>query len=412
LIPKQERAESHLSDIKKVLEGLEEACETLLENSEKEIEKKSKKTFGRARALNKLARLFIKRMKKVDFPEKVSYDDLEGFVKAVEGVFVVTEVDIRNWFPKISPYFIMDRRRFQGVFEKAKGSLVILRSFLKDEYVKTKTIAETFELINNLQTLEDQLADLETKRNDITQKVASIEERITSIHQKMENLKHQDSLTQIDQINSEMERLEEEVTYNLRHLHKPLLKLERLVHRKGGLTPEESSKLNQYISNSFQAFASEETGYALLKKILQTLNNSFSDNKIKLKASRIAKAKQDIDKILKQGHLDDLHKKCQEIITEKRRLSTSSETQEVTKNLSKLKEDVNELRRKEKRIKLENTNIKRKSDDLLERIFEQKDKIEKNVHEFLDETVIISLRGRSNANKNIGNNQKLPQNPK
>ena len=142
------------------------------------------------------------------------------------------------------------------------------------------------------------------------------------------------------------------------------------------------------------------------------MNNSLSNNKIKLKTSRIAKAKQDINRILNEGRLDDLHRKCREVTTEKRRLSTSSETQEVTENLSKLKEDTNELRRKEKRIKLENTNIKRRSDELLERILEQKKRIEQNVHEFLDETILISLRGRSNAEENIGNDQRLTQDPK
>lgn len=84
----------------------------LLEKSRKEIEKRNIKTYGRARALNKLARLFLKRTRQIEVPDRVSYDSFHGFVQETRNVFVVTEVDIRNWFPRISPFFIMDRRKF------------------------------------------------------------------------------------------------------------------------------------------------------------------------------------------------------------------------------------------------------------------------------------------------------------
>src|SRR5690606_22227280 len=154
-------------DMHGAIQSLADVSKILLDNSAKEIEKRNMRTYNRARAMNKLARLFIERIKKVNAPDQVSYDNLNKFAQEIQKVFFVTDIDIKNWFPRLSPFFIMDRRKFLAVHEKAKLTLTALNDFLTKEYVKTKTLEETFQLINELHNLENHLSDVEAERKSI-----------------------------------------------------------------------------------------------------------------------------------------------------------------------------------------------------------------------------------------------------
>ena len=61
---------------------------------------------------------------------------------------LVTDIDIKNWFPRISPFFIMDRRKFLTIYERAKIAHQVLNDFLTKEYVKTKTLEEALPTLN------------------------------------------------------------------------------------------------------------------------------------------------------------------------------------------------------------------------------------------------------------------------
>jgi len=390
-IPVHEKAQKLIGEMKKVLDNVTDVCKVLLENSRKEIEKRSRKTYGKARALNKLARLFLKRIQQIEVPDKVSYDSFHDFIQETQKAFTVTEVDIRNWFPRISPFFIMDRRKFLGVFEKAKESLKELQSFLTKEYVKTKTLEETFQIIDNLLVLQGQLADLEVHRKKNETEKASIEKEIAETQQKIMDLKNRESLTQLNQMSIEIEKLRKEVKHNLRHLRKPFIKFQSQVFRKGGLTPEQLEKLNHYSEDPFDAFAAEEAGYPILKQILKKLASSMSEGKLKLKRDRKRKAQQDINKIFNKNSLDGLHQKCRETNIRKKQISTSTETAKIKENLSKLQEELKKLKKGKKRIELEENTTERKSQETLDRIQSRKNEIEENVFDFMDKRILIEV---------------------
>ena len=166
LTPVQDEAKDLRDEMRQALETETEACKMLLDNSNREIEHRNMRVYGRARALNKLARLFLDRLKKITIPDQVSYDLLNRFAQDTQRVFIVADVDIKNWFPRISPFFIIDRRKYLAVHEKAKLTLNLLNDFLTKDYVKTKTIEETFQLINNVQALERQLSEKELKAGE------------------------------------------------------------------------------------------------------------------------------------------------------------------------------------------------------------------------------------------------------
>jgi len=388
-VPVHEKAQKLLDKIKKTLENVTEVSNMLLENSKKEIEKRNMKTYRRARALNKLARLFLERIRQIEVPNQVSYDSFSNFVQETQKAFVVTEVDVRNWFPRISPFFIMDRRKFLGVFEKAKESLKELHDFLTKEYVKTKTLEETFQLIDDLQAFEGRLVDKEAQKKKIETEKSLIERKIVEKQQEITDFKNRDSLTRLNEVSTEIEELSMEVKHNLRHLRKPFIKYQLQVFRKGGLTPEELKKLNHYIENPFDAFAAEETGYPVLKQILEKLASSMSSGKLKLKHDRKRKAEQAISGVLDKKSLDDLHRKCRKTIMQKKQLSTSAETAKIKRNILELQEDLKKLGRKKRRVELEENAIERNLKEMLKSIDDRKKGIEKNVFDFMDRKIII-----------------------
>ena len=142
LTPVHAQAKKLRDDMNAQLQTVIEVSKMLFDTSSKEIEKRNMKVYNRARALNKLARLFLDRLKKLNPPEQVSYDSLSKYAQETQKIILVTDIDIKNWFPRISPFFIMDRRKFLAIYERAKQSYTSLNDFVTKEYVKTKTLEE------------------------------------------------------------------------------------------------------------------------------------------------------------------------------------------------------------------------------------------------------------------------------
>ena len=145
LTPVHAQAKKLRDDMNIAIQAVAEVSKLLFDISTKEIEKRNMKVYNRARALNKLARLFLDRLKKLNPPEQISYDTLNRYAQETQKVFMVTDIDIKNWFPRISPFFIMDRRKFFTIYEKAKQAYNVLNDFVTKEYVKTKTLEETLQ---------------------------------------------------------------------------------------------------------------------------------------------------------------------------------------------------------------------------------------------------------------------------
>jgi len=390
-VPVHTKAEKLRDEIREALENLADVSKMLLENSGKEIEKRNMKTYGRARALNKLARLFLDRLRQIKVPEQVSYDTLREFSQETQKAFLVTEVDIRKWFPRISPFFIFDRRKFLTTFENAKESLKELANFLTKEYVKTKTLEETFQLIDKFQTLERQLENLKEQRIKAESEKALVEKKLAETRQKITDLKSKGDMGQLGQLGTKIEALGSEVKHALQSLHKPFVKLQALsLHGGGsGLTPDELKKLGQYIENPFEAFATEEADYSLLRRILQKLNRAMSEGKISLKPDKKRKAEQTIDNILNKNSLSSLYQRCTNVTLQRKKLSKSAEVEETKRILSKLQEHLEDLERKREIVESEENVVDRAIGETLEKIRNYKASIEKNVFEFMGKEIHI-----------------------
>jgi predicted nucleic acid-binding Zn-ribbon protein len=391
-VPVHAKAEKLLDEMSEAIENLVAASQMLFDNSAKEIEKRNMKTYGRARALNKLARLFLDRLKQIKVPEQVSYDSLKDFAQETQKAFLVTEVDVKNWFPRISPFFILDRRKFLAVFEKSKISLKELNSFLTKEYVKTKTLEETFQLIEKLGALQKQLEELKEKKAKVEAEKALVEREISDKQQKIASLKNEGGLSQLKHLDMEIETLNAEVRHALQHLQKPFIKLQALsLHGGGsGLTQDELKKLDEYMANPFNALATEEIDHPMLRSILQKLKRAMSEGKISLKPDKKRKAEQAMDNILNKNSLADLQRRCVNLTLQKRQLSTSENVEEAKHGLSILQKHLEDLEKRKEVIESEMNTVERAISETEEKIRNYEASIEKNILEFTGKQISIS----------------------
>ncbi len=391
LTPVQTQAQKLCDEMRDAVQNFAEVGKMLVDNSSKEIERRNMRTYNRARAMNKLARLFTDRIKKVTIPDQVSYDNLNRFAQEIQKVFIVTDIDIKNWFPRISPYFIMDRRKFLSVHEKAKISLSTFNDFLSKEYVKTKTLEETFQLIEELHSLEQQLLDVEAQTKSIEQERVPVEKELAELEKKITELKSEGPVDQLFLIEAQIEKLNKELKQALRHLQKPFKKMQALALYRGGagLTTDERNKLSQYLQNPFKAFSTEQEGYPLLKQISQKMERLMNEGKLKLKSDKKRKAEQDIDAILNRDSLAKTYARCADVAKQEHEILNSDKMAETRNSLSMFQEQTKRLKAKKARVEAHEAVKKRAYNDIVSRISSHKKAIEKNVQASLGEKIHI-----------------------
>ena len=391
LVPVQNQARQLRDQMTTALQNETEASKMLLESSTKEIDRRNMRVYNRARALNKLAHMFLDRLKKVLIPEQISYESLNKFAQDNQKVFMVADIDIKNWFPRISPFFIMDRRRFLTVHEKAKITLAELNDFVAKEYIKTKTIEETFQLIDEFSKFENHLSQINTQLENLKMERAPLEKEIAELEQRVHDLESEGPLEKIRLVDAEIDSLTNEVKHSLRHLQKPFIKIQALSIQGGGsgLTPDELNKLGQYLEKPFEALSSEKDDYPILKEILDKLSRLLAEDKLKLKADKARKAEQTTSDILKNDSLASLQVRCKEMATRKQQLLDSTRLEEIKRNLSAFQDQIEQLRAR--KASIESHEIVRENERaaMQEKLSNQKHTIEKNVLSFLGKKVVI-----------------------
>ncbi|MGE5638088.1 MAG: hypothetical protein ACM3WQ_05210 [Chloroflexota bacterium] len=391
LAPVQDQAKQLRDEMRQALDTEAEACKMLFDNSNREIERRNMRVYGRARALNKLAKLFLDRLKKIVIPEQISYEFLNRFAQDTQRVFIVLDVDIKNWFPRISPFFIIDRRKFLMVHEKAKLSLSTLNDFLTKEYLKTKTVEETFQLINEVQSLEQRLGDVTTQKATMRTEREPIEKEIAELQQRIEQLETQGPIDQLNVVEAERDVINNELRNELRHLQKPFIKAQALATSGGGagLTPDELKKLSQYMENAVEAIASEEIGYPTLRQILEKLTRLMNEDKLKLKDDKARKATQSINDILNSNSLTSLQKRSLDVVTRRNELLASSKMDEIKHDLAVCQDQLKQLIARRASMETHETVKENDETTIQERIRADKRTIEKNVNSFLGKNIEV-----------------------
>jgi hypothetical protein len=391
LIPVQAKAKKLLDETSQAIAVLNEVCESLLENSNKEIEKRNMKLYNRARALNKLAHLFIERLAKLSTPEQITYDAVHKYNSESQKTLLVTEIDIKNWFPRIAPFFIMDRRKFLTIHDKTKQTFLTLNEFVLKEYVKTKALQETLQMVGDLQSLENKTANLQAEIENTKNERAPIEEKITELAQKTSELKTAGPIDQLNLVNGDIETLNNDLKTTIRHLQKPFIKMHALATSGGGggITPDELRLINLYLDNPFEALTLEETGCPTLKRILEKLQIMLKEDKLKLKSDKARKAEQSITEILDKNLLNDPQEKSKTLSIKKQWLLNSANMDEIKQTISLFEDQAEQFKVRKASIESHEAIKKRELQDLQSDINNRKRAIERNITEAFAKTIKI-----------------------
>jgi hypothetical protein len=392
LSPVQAQAKKFRDETNHAIVTLNDVCKVLLENSTKEIEKRNTNIYNRARALNKLADIFIERLAKLPSPEQVTYDALSKYNIEAQKTLIVTEVDVRNWFPKISPFFIMDRRKFLAVYEKSKQTFGMMNEFVTKEYVKTKTLQETVQMVNDLQNLEVKLSNLKVEIENVKNERLPVEQKITELEQRTGELKAAGPIDQLNLITNEIVTLNNDLKNTLRHLQKPFIKMQALATfgGGGGVTPDELRMINIYLEDPVEALKIEELGYPILKQTLEKLCVMLKDDKLKLKTDKARKAEQSSVEILSKNLLDSAQEKCKSLSAQKRQLLASTHMGEIKQNISTFEDQVNQLRARKASIEAYEAVKSKGHQELYSEINTRKRAIERNISTSLTKNVHIT----------------------
>jgi len=157
-----------LDDVKAKLDDVLETSDKLLDAAERKIAKGSRKTYRRAKVMHKLARNISEMIDEVTIPDEISQETLHTLCEELGKTLAKVGRERWKWFPVISPYFIMDRRRFDVALKRAMDSLEEIRSFSSDRYTKAKAVEDAFSTIDKLHESLSELDEVERhnkKRN-------------------------------------------------------------------------------------------------------------------------------------------------------------------------------------------------------------------------------------------------------
>jgi chromosome segregation ATPase len=191
-------------------------------------------------------------------------------------------------------------------------------------------------------------------------------------------------------MNKRIEELSNSVKHGLRHIQKPLLKFQSLVNSPGySLLPEATAKLDEYLTNPFEALATEKEGYPLLGSILQKIDVALDNNKLKLKPSRTRKAKDQIASILNKAALASLQKDCSEALNKKNELATSGAISESRDERAGLQDRLKELQTRKNLLEARDARFEKQHNEAHIRVEKQKRNLEKIVSDLSGKNVQI-----------------------
>ena len=317
---------------------------------------------------------------------------MNRYVQEIQKVLLVTDIDVKNWFPRISPFFIMDRRKFLAAYERSRQAYNALSDFVNKEYVKTKTLEEALQQLNELQNIEKQLAALQEEKDTIKNERVPLEQEIAELEQKISELQNRGPIDKLNLVNTEIENLSNELKNSLRHLQKPFIKMQAMATSGGGggITPDDLKKINQYLEAPFEALVTEQPCYPELKEILEKLEDMIAKDTLKLKLDKARKADQSIDEIVHNNSLVNLQIRCIEMATNRDQLLASSKMDRIKRDLSQYQEQQEQLRARKTSVETHETVKANTYNETVDKISNIKRIIERNIYTSLDKKVQIA----------------------
>ena len=367
-----------LDDIWNILDEAQTVCKKAIEDSEEMIE--SGQRLYKARAMQRLARYFLRVAQDITSPDQITFRSLQKLGEDLEMVQQEVGRGRAIWFPLISPMFKVSRKRFDVAFEKMAKSLKELRSFLAVKYPKVKTIEDAFSIIDKVYESFDEME--KTRRSIEVTKSAkkTLEKRIEKFRQKITQIQTKSEVADLTVLNQRIDKLEKDAKHHLRHLEKPLIKLQRWNRSvEKGFSAISDQKLSEYLNNQFFALATEENGYPVLKRILVKMDALIRQGKLKLKGSRLRKAQEQILGIVNKDALVSLQRSCRDVYLQRKILECSKTVKSFQNEQKRLQKLLEELQIRKEHEDSRQASQEREYKKKLSKIGTQKTELEKMV---------------------------------
>jgi len=388
--PLKNKGTNLLKEIQERLNDTIQSSEKIFENSDREMQKSNPKTYRFARNANKFARSLSETLKAVKVPEKVNYESLQTLGNDLEKKLTASLQQRAEAYPYITPYFIFDRRRLDITLKRLADINQELRNFLTTKYAKAKMVEDTSEARDKLLQTINQAEETQKQRQQMEQREKSLQQELMKTQQKITNVQSKAELTELMRAEDRIRELRENVKHSLRYLQKPFFKLQSLA-RSGNITVpiDEAKKLGDYLSDPFEALATEEEGHLMLKNILRKLDEAITQDKLKLKSTRLRKAQEQIDSVLNKGSLNTLHKSCIEARSQKNQLLTSGVAAAFQNELVGLQEELSQLQKENEFTSSRVKTLEAEHRKLLERIENEKKELEKTVFQLTGKNIQV-----------------------
>jgi predicted nucleic acid-binding Zn-ribbon protein len=389
--PLDKEASGLIDEVKKRINQAKEDCDKLIKECEREIEKG--KAYHRSRVAKRLALFSIDTLNKINFPEPVSFENTETLLKDLKKTYNTIQRERNVWFPRISPLFILARRKIDMTFARFFDAVEKLDAFTQEKYAKVKSVSDGFATARTIMELQNELEKIGKEENETKSAIASINKQIEETRQKIAAIEQKDEMKELLEINQQIHELRRKIKYELRYVQKPFIKLQNLYHSGDANIPlEEIEKVGEYLSQPFLAFASEEQGYPLLKKILRKINESIEHDKLKLKSSRLRKAQDQIESILKAESLIPLQQQCQQVYARRKQLLTSNIIANFQNESTDLKKALKEHQRQMDHLNSKLSNIESNHKEKKDKLERHKTELEKTVFAVTKKNVRLDAR--------------------
>ncbi len=137
------------------------------------------------------------------------------------------------------------------------------------------------------------------------------------------------------------------------------------------------------------ALATEDEGHPLLKGILQKMEDAMAKKKMRLKSSRLRKAQQKINEILRRDALTTLHQSCKETFSKRQHLSTSEAMAAFQNELKQFQKNLRQLKKRKELIDSKKAVLDSTHKKIMEKIKNQRKELEKTILELTNKNVRV-----------------------
>lgn len=375
--PIKKEAEKKISKCQSIFEELIIACRKLEEipsSTSDDLITKSAKRFSIK---------LVDRLNEIEFPEKISFEDLDYFKMKLENLLKTIAQYANRWVSKLGrdKIYLQCIRDINYLLKDIQNLYRKLNNFLENKYRKIIDIENIDELIDRLTDLLEEAKSLKGNESEIQNELQLKEEEYEKLTKKFQNLEQDKIINELNMIEEEIEKLNGEIRNIIGPLRKTLKKFLKLIDIGDfNASPGTGLYITPYLNNPIESFLSEDNDFSHLKSILRDLNNALNTKKLKVKSGTDKKIKIKIKQI-EERNLKDIKSQILKLNDQKQSILSRSDYKKKIQIVEELKKEDEQLKREIDDIKLKLEKNLEDYNKSLNKIGDYKSRIENSIFE-------------------------------